>query len=228
MKKYSMAALLIVGVMLISNQIVAQKETREVPTFTSVSFGISGNLYIKQGSTQSVVLEGDDLDEVVTEVKSGRLKIKNRNNGWRIGSRKRDVYITITRLDGLNLSGSGKVIGEGTFKSNDLDLGISGSGTLDLDVDADYIDTGISGSGDVELTGSAGKHDVSISGSGRLNAEELATEIYKISISGSGSVRINVSKEIESSVSGSGSIYYKGNPDKVYNHSSGSGKIRKI
>ena len=39
--------------------ITAQKETRDVATFTEVSFGISGNLYIKQGSKQSLVLEGE-------------------------------------------------------------------------------------------------------------------------------------------------------------------------
>ena len=128
----------------------------------------------------------------------------------------------------MNLSGSGKVIGEGTFDTGDLDLGVSGSGDLELDVEADNIDTGISGSGDIELTGSAKEHAVSISGSGRLDAEDLEAETYRIRISGSGSCRINVSEEIDSRVSGSGSIYYKGSPNKVNNHSSGSGKLRKI
>ena len=53
-------------------------------------------------------------------------------------------------------------------------------------------------------------------------------ERYNIHISGSGSCKINVSKEIDANVSGSGSISYRGNPEKVYHHASGSGKIRKI
>ena len=227
---YSLVALLAAAALLAVNNVNAQKETRDVPIFTAVSFGISGNLYIKQGAQQSLVIEGDDLDEIETDVSSGKLRIRQKGNGWswRMSSKRRNVYITITKLEGLNLSGSGKVIGDGTFKTDDLDLGVSGSGDIDLRVIARSIDTGISGSGDIELSGTAGKHKVSISGSGRLDAEELKTETYKIRISGSGTCRINVSKEIDSSVSGSGSIYYKGNPDKVYNHSSGSGKIRKI
>ena len=227
--KYLLNAIAILAVLLFSaGTITAQKETRDVATFTEVSFGISGNLYIKQGSKQSLVLEGDDLDEVETDVSGGKLRIRNRSNNWRMGNKRRDVYITITKLEGLNLSGSGKVIGEGTFDTGDLDLGVSGSGDLELDVEADNIDTGISGSGDIELTGSAKEHAVSISGSGRLDAEDLEAETYRIRISGSGSCRINVSEEIDSRVSGSGSIYYKGSPNKVNNHSSGSGKLRKI
>ncbi len=206
----------------------SQKETRDVSEFTKISFGISGHLYIRQGNTQSLVLEGDDLDEVVTEVSGGKLRIKRRSSVWNWGNNKIDVYITVRNLEGINLSGSGRVIGETKFEVDDLDLSVSGSGDIEMDVYANRIDTGISGSGSVELKGVSVKHKVSISGSGKMDAEYLEAETYDIRISGSGSCRINVSKEIDASVSGSGSIYYKGNPDKVYHHASGSGKIRKI
>jgi len=207
----------------------AQKETRDVSEFTRISFGISGNLYIKQGNNQSLVLEGDDLNEIETSVSGGKLKIRKKGNGWNWGwNRNIDVYITVRKLEGLNLSGSGKIIGDSKFEVDELDLSVSGSGNLELDVFADKIDSGISGSGKIELSGVSGFHDVSISGSGRLSAEDMEVEEYKIRISGSGNCRINVSKEIDASVSGSGSISYKGNPDKVYHHASGSGKIKKI
>ena len=131
-------------------------------------------------------------------------------------------------LEGISLSGSGKVIGESKFEVEDIDLSVSGSGDLEMDVFARNIDSGISGSGSIELSGVSGSHKVSISGSGKLYAEDMEVEEYKIHISGSGACRINVTKEIDASISGSGSVSYKGDPDKVYNHSSGSGKIRKI
>jgi hypothetical protein len=206
----------------------AQKESRRVDEFSKVSFGISGNLYIKQGSQQSVELRGDDLDEVETDVSNGKLRIKYTKSGWNWNRDRVDVYITIRKLEGLALSGSGKVYGESLFKTDDLDLSVSGSGDLELDIDADNVETGISGSGGVELTGNAGSHEISISGSGKLNAEDLETENYDIRISGSGSCRIYATKEIDASVSGSGSIYYRGDPDKVHASTSGSGKVKKI
>jgi hypothetical protein len=211
-----------------TGEIKAQKETRDVSEFTKVSFGISGNLYLKQGNNQSVVLEGDDLDEIETDVSGGKLRIRRKDKDWGWNNRKIDVYITMKDLEGISLSGSGKVIGESKFEVEDIDLSVSGSGDLEMDVFARNIDSGISGSGSIELSGVSGSHKVSISGSGKLYAEDMEVEEYKIHISGSGACRINVTKEIDASISGSGSVSYKGDPDKVYNNSSGSGKIRKI
>lgn len=206
----------------------AQRETRRVDEFSKVSFGVSGNLYIKQGNEQSVELRGDDLEEIETDVSGGKLRIKYEKSGWNWNRDKVDVYITIRKLEALTLSGSGKVYGESLFKTDDLDLSVSGSGDLELDVDADNVETGISGSGGVELSGNASSHEISISGSGKLNAEDLEAETYDIRISGSGSCRIYATKELNASVSGSGSIYYRGEPDKVRANTSGSGKVKKI
>ena len=229
-KIFGFTALIAILLLVYSVPSNAQKETRDVDEFTKISFGISGNLYLKEGNQQSVVLEGDDLDEIETEVSGGKLRIRTKGNGWNWNwSRERvDVYITIKRLDALSLSGSGKVIGESLFKSGDLDLDVSGSGDMELDIDAGDVETGISGSGDVSLSGVARSNRVSISGSGKLSAEDLKTETYDIRISGSGSCRIYATKEIDSSVSGSGSVYYRGEPDKVHSSTSGSGKIRKM
>jgi len=229
MKKItSFLALTAVVMFVFVGQSNAQKESRRVDEFSKVSFGISGNLYIKQGSQQSVELRGDDLDEIETDVSSGKLRIKYHKSGWNWNRDRVDVYITIRKLEGLSLSGSGKVYGESLFKTDDLDLSVSGSGDLELDIDADNLETGISGSGGVELSGNTGSHEISISGSGKLNAEDLEAEIYDIRISGSGSCRIYATKEIDASVSGSGSIYYRGDPDKVHASTSGSGKVKKI
>ncbi len=232
MKKYVYPFLFSVLVLLfvscISIDSSAQKETRDLPEITKISFAISGHLYIRQGDKQSVVLEGEDLDEIITDVSGSRLKIKRKNNNWRWNNKRVDVYITVRKLEGLSVSGSGKITGESKFVTGEMDISVSGSGDVELDLEADAIDTGISGSGKIQLTGSVNTMDISISGSGRMSAEDLHTERCKISISGSGSCRIYVTKEIDAHVSGSGNIYYRGDPDKVYHHASGSGSIKKM
>ena len=50
----------------------------------------------------------------------------------------------------------------------------------------------------------------------------------EISISGSGNCRCWVENDLEVRVSGSGSVYYKGDPEKVDARISGSGKVRKL
>jgi hypothetical protein len=41
-------------------------------------------------------------------------------------------------------------------------------------------------------------------------------------------VEINVKSELDANISGNGTVSYKGNPNHVNGHSSGSGKVRKM
>ncbi len=205
------------------------KETRDLSGFTKVSFGVSGNLYISFGPAFKVELEGSKavLDDIVTEVSSGRLVIKKEN--WRLNmNEKVTVYITMPDINGLTVSGSGKAEIRDAVKTDDLNLSVSGSGKLYTnDIIADNLDCGISGSGDIILGGS-GKvdtGDISISGSGNYTGETTKIGSVQISISGSGNCRCNVTESLRASVSGSGNVSYIGDP-KIDARVSGSGRIR--
>ena len=208
------------------------KQTRNVGDFTSISFGISGDLYLTQGNTTKVVLQGDedDLEKIETEVSGGKLRIRTRNNNWNWNwsNSKIKVYITVKNFEGLNVSGSGDAVSEGVIRGGDVNLSVSGSGSIEFKLEATNVDMGISGSGSIYLIGKGVSSDLSISGSGKLDAEDFIVETTEIHISGSGSARVHATKEIESRISGSGSVRYAGDPDKVYNKSSGSGSVRKM
>lgn len=207
------------------------KETRKLDGFTSVSFGVSGKLFLKQGNSYEVVLEGDAdlLDQIETEVRGGELVIRKEN--WRIKmNEKVTVYITMPSIDGLGVSGSGTIVATDALKCDDLDIRISGSGTMELaELSADRIDAGISGSGNILVSGSgADQMELSISGSGDFRGEDFEVKEMEISVSGSGSCRCNVTGSLEARVSGSGDIYYTGNPQRTDARTSGSGKVRKL
>ena len=87
---------------------------------------------------------------------------------------------------------------------------------------------GVSGSGKIVASGSAQSVKTSISGSGKVLAANLEADKCDIRISGSGDVEINVKSELDATISGSGSVSYKGNPNHVNSHASGSGHIRKL
>ena len=206
------------------------KQTRNVGSFTSISFGISGDLYLTQGNTTKVVLEGDeeDLERIKTEVSGNKLRISTKSSNWGWNFSKIKVYITIKTFEGLNVSGSGDATSQGVIRGGDVKLSVSGSGNIDFKLEATNVDMGISGSGSISLIGKGVSSDLSISGSGKLDAEDFIVETVEIHISGSGSARVHATKEIDSRISGSGSVRYAGDPDKVYNKSSGSGSVRKI
>ncbi len=216
-----------------SSLLAFQKQTREMPTFTKISLRTSVNVYLTQGNTQKVEASGksSDLEKLETKVRDGKLIIDNKNNdSWRnwSGIGDIDIYITVKEIESLAIGGSGDMVSRGKFKCGDLDISVAGSGDLEFEADARDVDISIAGSGSVLLSGSSHINKVSIAGSGKLDAVDMETDSYRISIAGSGKCKVHAKDEITSKISGSGSVYYKGDPKRVNNNSAGSGKIRKI
>jgi len=205
------------------------KENRNLSGFTKVSFGVSGNMYINTGKEFKVELEGEKglLEDIITEVSSGKLVIKKEN--WRMnGNEKVTVYITMPEVNGVGVSGSGRAEIRDAIKTESLSLSVSGSGKLyTTDIVVSDLKCSISGSGDIILGGggTVSTADISISGSGNYTGESAKLGTADISISGSGNCIINVTESLKASVSGSGNITYTGNP-KIDARVSGSGKVR--
>jgi hypothetical protein len=254
-------------------QIFAQKENRKVGSFSRIDFKIAGKLYVTQGATEKVEIDAskDLLEQIETKVEGSKLVIHmpgSRNWNWKSGDDDVKVYITVKTLEGLYVSGSGDVIGQSKFTTGDLDLKVSGSGSMEVEIastgqiDADVSgsgelnvkgssrgfnsnvsgsgrvnmamnvagksDFGISGSGKIQASGKTEEVDITISGSGKVLGADLETNRCDVRISGSGNVEINVKDELDSHISGSGSVSYKGNPSKINNNSSGSGSLHKM
>lgn len=269
MKKFLVLLSFLSSVLITSAQ---NRETRNVDTFTKISFGVPGNAYITQGATQKVELEGSKevLDKIQVSVEGGKLIIRSKDTwgSWNWGKEDRiTVYITAKEFRALSVSGSGTMETKTKLVTGDLDLAVSGSGSLKAEVQSNTIGANVSGSGAIRLRGTgnnfessisgsgsvdaevtiANKLDVSISGSGKLiasgkvntvkasisgsgrvSALALEADVCDIKIAGSGDVEVNVKRELNANISGSGSVRYKGNPNQVNTNSSGSGKTRKI
>ncbi len=208
----------------------AGEEERDVKNFSEIAMSISGTVYIKQGSSFKVILEGDqnDLDKIETVVEGDKLNIKTKS--WTNNIGKITAYVTCPKIEGLYVAGSGAMIAENDIATGELDIAVSGSGELKLKgVQGEEIEIRVSGSGDVyfENEGRAEEADISISGSGKVYADNLQVNKCDAHISGSGSCKIHVTNELEARISGSGSVYYKGNP-KIDASSSGSGKVKSL
>lgn len=188
------------------------KETRNVDTFTKISFRVPGKLYLKQGNEQKVVLEGNKsvLAKIETEVNGGRLSIGN-DNDWKIWDWDDDeinVYITVKDIEGLSVSGSGDLIGEGRLKTEDLDLNVSGSGNLKIEVDASGdMEANVSGSGNIDVKGTCQSLESKVSGSGKVYIAGTIAQDADVSVSGSGKIIASGSaKEIKTTISGAGEV----------------------
>jgi hypothetical protein len=206
-----------------------KKETRSANGYTSVASSGSWDVMIAYGESSSIQVEGDEnlLEYIETSVENGKLTIKNKKNVNLRSKNKITIYVSLTRLTGVSLSGSGDIIGEGKFDNDgDTDFKVSGSGSVKIAFNKlKKLDVGISGSGNIRLSGSASAINAHISGSGNAECGEVICDEVTASISGSGNVKVNANKSIEAKISGSGNVYYKGAATDVQKHVAGSGRV---
>lgn len=205
--------LFLLALLLSASLLTAQhREVRNVENFSRISFAFPGKLYLKQGTPQKVELEGDRdvLQEVETEVSGGRLRIGSEEKwfNWNSHDDKITVYITVADIDAVSVSGSGDLIGQSKIRSNDLDLNVSGSGSMTLDVEANgNVDADVSGSGNMDLKGHFESFESNVSGSGRVVLSATIDNTADFGISGSGKIQASGSADmVKTRISGSGKV----------------------
>lgn len=203
-------------------------ENRNIPNIHTVKTSGSIDVEIKSGDTYALMVQDDEnvLPYIVTDVNDGVLNIHYKN-GTDINNDHAKVFVTAPSLDKIVTTGSGDINGDGIIKSsNHLEFNLTGSGDINADVDAPSIKVSGSGSGNIKLAGRTKDFDCKFSGSGDVNCGNLQSENTTITISGSGNAHVFASVRLKARTSGSGDIYYLGNPASPEIHSSGSGTVQ--
>ena len=209
--KYSLYCLVLC--MLATSSVFAQRQTKNVDTFTKISFRVAGKLYLRQGSPQKVEIEGkkDAVEETVVKVEGSKLIIgrEGKWSNWNFGNDDEvNVYVTVKDIDALSVSGSGDLIAETKIVSNELSLNVSGSGNLKIEAEVSgEMEADVSGSGDLFVKGRCQSLNSDVSGSGKVNASVAVANRAEFGISGSGKVEADGSaSEVKVSISGSGKV----------------------
>lgn len=215
------------------------KKTLELPEFKSIYVNSNYTVSLKQTNKQEVTVEADPDIFALTKitVENGVLMInvdrKPDNPNKSIWAKIDDiklkanmkVTVSVKNVNDLQVNGGGKIVSENSISSDNLNLAVSGSGGIDLDIKGNAVKTEVSGSGNITLKGYATSNDIVLSGSGSLNAFSFEVENAKIKVSGSGSAEISVSNNLDAAVLGSGTVKHKGNTKEVTKKVYGSGSV---
>lgn len=195
-----------------------------LPQFTGVKLDGIGEVFVRYGDEQEVLVETDEnlMNYLDTDVHNGIWTIDFDRCTRKITRLK--VYITLPYVDRLIVSGSGSIVGEDVFEGDDLETTVSGSGSIDFHFEGTEVDATISGSGVIDLYGTSEFLEARISGSGNIRAFDMITQECDVYISGSGDLRTHVEDFLKVRISGSGDVLYKGHPQLDINIS-GSGSV---
>lgn len=185
---------------------------------------------IIQGSSPSLKIDADEnlMQYIVTENRDGRLVIRARE-GYNLSSNNKiKVTVTTSKLEEVEVNGSGNVNGTGKFSGADhLKVSVAGTGNINLAVNSPEVESHIAGTGNIILSGETKKSSIQIAGVGDYKAENLMSENVDVHIAGSGNARVYAESSLSVNIAGSGDVYYKGNAS-VKQSVAGSGKISKI
>jgi hypothetical protein len=219
--------------------------TRTMGSFNEVVVNGEFEVQIDTGRASSVFIDGDEnlLDLVVTHVSGNQLFIETEDHTCLQPTHPIVVTVTTSELRGIHLNGSGKVNCSG-LQTDELSLYldgsgevtchetkafavfmvIQGSGYIQCSMATENLTANLEGSGEIGLNGVAINAEYNISGSGRIQGGEMITDTCSCNISGSGRIDTRVNNLLNVTITGSGMVYYFGNP-VVESYISGSGKV---
>jgi hypothetical protein len=204
-------------------------EQRNVTGFTGAETHGDIDIVAAQGGF-NVKVEADQnlLQYIETNVENGRLIVRFRDGISVMDYKTAKVYVTAPELNAFETHGSGNISSQGKMADkNKMDIKISGSGDIQLELDCPVVKTETSGSGNITLSGEAKNVSCETTGSGDIKAGNLKAETVKISVHGSGDAEVFASESLTVEVFGSGDVHYKGEP-KISTSIHGSGSVTKM
>ncbi|NJN41980.1 MAG: DUF2807 domain-containing protein [Flammeovirgaceae bacterium] len=186
--------LLLVLISAITFSLAAQKKPISgLDDFTKISFRTGGKLYLRQGSPQKVEIEGekDTLEDIDVHVEDGKLIIEQEgmwNWGWQNNDNLR-VFVTVPNIELISAAGSGDILAETKITAGNLELKVSGSGSIRVEIEANDVEADVTGSGKLEMNGVCKNLESDVTGSGKLLFDVQVAESVDLGVSGSGRIQ---------------------------------------
>lgn len=207
-----------------------KKETRSAGAFHSVEVGGAIEVYLKQDSAHSVVVETDENLLPLVEIRNDGNQLSiYPTKGYNLDpTQSVKVYVSAPIFRGLDASGASKIIGETMISSvGAIDLGVSGASDMGLDLTCPAVVVNLSGASTINLKGET--KDLSIEGSGASHVKgfNLLSENADVDLSGASSAEVFASVKLQAGASGASTVRYKGNA-AVSQNESGASSVKKV
>lgn len=203
----------------------------DLSDFDAIEANGVANVILTQDSVFKFEIKGDKNIVKRMKVKqNGSTVIIEDNSDWldKIEGGKCVINISLPILRSLEVSGANSTRTTNTFKQDkDIDLDLSGAGSINLSVEVPAISIDASGATSIYLKGKADNLIVDMSGAGSVEAMDLQANTATISSSGAGNVAVRVDRQLKVDASGVGAVRYKGDPH-VQKDISGMASVKKV
>jgi hypothetical protein len=202
---------------------------REVKGFHAIKVSDGIDLFLTYGDEAVAVSASETkfVERIKTVVENGVLKLSYEEQGrlsWNT-NRKLKAYVSYKTLTALSASGGCDVTVEGSIKTMELSIGISGGSDFKGKIEVGKLNIDQSGGSDVDVSGKAETVSISASGGSDFNGYNLATDVCSVEASGGSDVEITVNRELTARASGASDISYKGAASVKESKASGASSV---
>ena len=181
-------------------------EKRNITSFTSIKTEGAFTIEVTAQNDLALEVEGDDniLKLVTAEVSNNVLRLRNTQNYS--PSEPVKFKISVPNLEALSVSGAGHIE-------------IKGLNNDKFEIDA-------SGAADINVSGTTKLVDIDASGAGKIDTHNLHASRAVVDSKGVARIDIDVADQLDVTISGPSSVYYKGNP-QINKTINGPGKVER-
>lgn len=213
------------------SQVIAPETSfrRYLPAFTGIETKDFIDVYITQGDSEMVKIEGQpsDLQFVQTDVIGGTLVI-----GWAFKNPLKSfehvkVYVTCRQINNLRVSGTGTVTSITPIVTPGFQVYVTGSGLVSMQLECDSINAFVNSGAELILAGTARRLVCYNGGSGSIRAFQMEAEHVVAENKGIGVCEVHPVYTLSAIASGAGKIYYTGEPKITGLVTKGLGKVIK-
>jgi hypothetical protein len=181
-------------------------EKRNITPFTSISTEGAFSIEVTCQKDLGLEVEGDDnvLSVVTAEVSNNVLRLRNSKNYSSDEPVK--FRISVPNLESLIVEGAGKVDVKG-LNNDKFEINSEGAPAINVSGKTKFI-------------------DIDTSGAGKIDTHNLHAERAVVNSKGVAQIDLDVADQLDVTISGPSSVYYKGDP-KVNKTIHGPGKVER-
>ncbi len=211
--------------MLVSAGLHAQKtindpnaEPRNLSGYHAIRISNAFDVYISQSNEEAVAISASKpeyRERIITKVENGVLIIRFDDDkkfwkGLSGDKTKLKAYISVKKLDRLDVSGACDIYFEDGISSEELHVELSGASDLKGKIDAKKLTFEISGASDATVSGNSAELKIEANGASDFKGFDLVSNYCDARASGASSINITVNKELSANASGASSVRFKG------------------
>lgn len=220
MKKIFLSLITIASLQLFAQDVVindANAEKRILSaSFTAISVSDGIELYLSQGSTESVAVSAYDqkyMERFKTEVVDGTLKIyfDSKTMVWNSNEkRKLRAYVSFKNIETLKASSGSDVKAKSVITLNNLKMHFTSGAQFNGEVNITNLDVSQNSGSEITTTGKAENLKTDLNSGAMFKGYDLSVNFCEAKATSGAEVRITVNKELAAKANSGGSIKYKG------------------